>query len=237
MRPMPFFLTLLPLLSCSLGVLADGFGINATRLIYPQGANSIAVSVRNTQATLPYLVQTSVSSTPQSRVATPFTATPPLFRLEPQSISQIRIAGDDASLPKDRESVFYFHATAIPASQTPTTPQQTSGVQGAAQFGVGNIIKLFYRPAGLPSTSAAAQKNLQFSRTKSGLQVSNPSPYFVSLASLNVAGQQLKLETPAALMIAPYGSHTYATSAKHGSVEWQTINDQGGVDAFKHSLP
>lgn len=27
---------------------ADGFGINASRLIYPQGAESISVSVRNT---------------------------------------------------------------------------------------------------------------------------------------------------------------------------------------------
>lgn len=233
-----FFLTvMLALLSCSQAVLAAGFGINATRLIFPQDAGNISVSVRNTQPALAYLVQASLSRTPNSREPTPFTVTPPLFRLEPNSVNQIRITGDGSALAKDRESVFYFHATAIPASKTPVANQPTTGVQGAAQFGVGNIIKLFYRPAGLPSTSTVAQKNLQFALVNNGLRVSNPSPYFVSLAGLTFAGQPLKLETPEALMLAPFGTHTYPTSVKRGAIEWLTINDQGGVDAFKHSLP
>lgn len=231
------FLPMLALLGSSSGALADGFGINATRLIYPQGADSISVSVRNTQPVMPYLVQASVSKSAESREATPFVVTPPLFRLEPKSVNQIRIAGNDAALPKDRESVFYFHATAIPASNAPTVEKSKSGVQAAVQFGVGSIIKLFYRPEGLPSTAADAQKNLQFSRANNGLQVNNPSPYFVSLASIKFAGQSLKLDSPAALMIAPFGSHTYPSSAKSGVIEWQTINDQGAVDAFKQTLP
>ena len=40
---------------------ANGFGINATRLIYPANAESISVSLRNTMQTLPYLVQSRVS--------------------------------------------------------------------------------------------------------------------------------------------------------------------------------
>ncbi|CAM4293714.1 fimbrial biogenesis chaperone [Serratia silvae] len=232
-----FFPVIMALLCSSQAVLADGFGINATRLIYPQGAGSIAVTVRNTQPALPYLVQATVSQTPNSREATPFTVTPPIFRLEAKSINQIRIAGDDTSLAKDRESVFYFQAMAVPAAAAPSANQQSANVQATAQFGVGNIIKLFYRPAGLPSNSGSAQKNLQFARVVNGLQVSNPSPYFVSLASLTFAGQALKLDTPDALMIAPFSSHTYPTKVKSGAIDWQTINDQGGVDAFKQVLP
>ncbi|MGF6192844.1 fimbrial biogenesis chaperone [Serratia sp. 2723] len=232
-----FFPVLMALLCSSSAVLADGFGINATRLIYPQGAGSIAVTLRNTQPALPYLVQTAVSLNPNSRDAAPFTVTPPVFRLEAKSENQVRITGNDASLPKDRESVFYFQAMAIPAAAEPTASQQSANVSATAQFGVGNIIKLFYRPAELPSDSGSAQKNLRFTRVNNGLQVSNPSPYFVSLASLTFAGQRLKLDTPAALMIAPFGSHIYPTTAKSGAIDWQTINDQGGVDAFKQALP
>ncbi|MFZ1871579.1 MAG: molecular chaperone [Chania sp.] len=232
-----FSLMTMALLSCSSAVMADGFGINATRLIYPQGADSISVSVRNTQPVMPYLVQVALSKSPDSREAAPFMVTPPIFRLEPKSVNQIRIAANGESLAKDRESVFYFHATAIPASQAPTAKQPNAGVQAAVQFGVGNIIKMFYRPEGLPSTSTEAQKGLQFSRVNDGLQVNNPSPYFVSLAGIKFGGQALKLDSAAALMIAPFGSHTYATQVRNGTIEWQTINDQGGVDAFKQALP
>lgn len=233
----PFFFMPLALLSCSSAAMADGFGINATRLIYPQGADSIPVSVRNTQPVMPYLVQVSLSKKPDSREATPFTVTPPMFRLEPKSMNQIRITGNGESLAKDRESVFYFQATAIPASQPPTAKQSNAGVQAAVQFGVGSIIKMFYRPEGLSSTSSDAQKGLQFAKVNDGLQVSNPSPYFVSLAGIQFGGQALKLDSAAALMIAPFGSHTYPTTVRNGTIEWQTINDQGGVDAFKRVQP
>lgn len=169
-----FFPVLMALLCSSSAVVAEGFGINATRLIYPQGAGSIAVTLRNTQPALPYLVQAAVSLTPDSRDAAPFTVTPPVFRLEAKSESQVRITGNDASLPKDRESVFYFQAMAIPAATEPTASQQSANVSATAQFGVGNIIKLFYRPTELPADSGSAQKNLRFTRVNSGLRVSNP---------------------------------------------------------------
>lgn len=237
MRPNLIKFMTVALLSYSQGPLAAGFGINATRLIFPENAENISVSVRNTQPELSYLVQTFLSTSQEGHETTPFMVTPPLFRLESNSVNQLRITGSGAGLPKDRESVFYFHATAIPASKAPKALQQSSGVQGGAQFGVGNIIKLFYRPSGLPSNSASAQKTLQFSKLNNALKVINPSPYFVSLAGLTYGGQSIKLDTPAALMIAPFGTHTYPTTVKQGVIEWTTINDQGGVDAFKQSLP
>ncbi|WP_156293930.1 fimbrial biogenesis chaperone [Serratia oryzae] len=213
-----------------------GFGINATRLIYPQGADSISVTVRNTMATQPYLVQARISGSQDGAQPAPFQTRPPLFRLEPNSVNQVRIVAQGATLPTDRESVFYFHASAIPASTAPQANNQQAGVHGAAQFGVGNIIKMFYRPNNLPSSSLAAQQNLQFSRAKGGIQVSNNSPYFVSFAEISIGGQVLKLDTPAALMLAPFSSHTYPTSKTQGAVQWKTINDEGGISAFNHNL-
>lgn len=236
-RIFPLFLLMLSLFAPSFVAQAEGFGINATRLIYPQGAASISVTVRNTLTATPYLVQTGISRIQHKYESAPFSVTPPLFRLEPNSTNQIRIAAHNLNAPNDRESVFYFHASAIPASTIPSSDNQRAGVSGNVQFGVGNIIKLFYRPSGLPSSSVAAQRDLQFSRVNNGIKVSNNSPYFVSFASIKAGGQALKLDSPEALMIAPFSHHVYPSSVTKGAVQWQTINDEGGVNVFNQTLP
>lgn len=239
-RFIPLFSLTVALLCAPLAGWCAGFGINATRLIYPEGARSISVTLRNTLSHEPYLVQTTVSGKQDTQTTSPFTVTPPLFRLEPQSTSQLRIALTDQSLPGDRESVFYLHATAIPTSTQQDPAQQRNDVQAQLRFGVGNIIKLFYRPASLSGSSAAARSGLQFSRVAGGLKVSNPSPYFVSLADLTVNGEQMALDTPAALMLSPFGNHVWPVKtllAAGRKVQWQTINDTGGTDAFSATLP
>ncbi|MDX7626765.1 fimbrial biogenesis chaperone [Enterobacter bugandensis] len=234
------FSLLVALLGAPLAGWTAGFGINATRLIYPEGASSINVTVRNTLSDKPYLVQAAISSKQDVQTATPFTVTPPLFRLEPQSTNQLRIAFTGQPLSGDRESVFYLHATAIPTSPQRDPAQQHNDVQAQLRFGVGNIIKLFFRPASLTGSSAEAQGGLQFSRVAGGLKVTNPSPYFVNLADLMVNGQHLALDTPAALMLTPFGSHVWPVNtplATGKRVQWKTINDTGGTDAFSATLP
>lgn len=219
---------------------AAGFGINATRLIYPQAANSIAAELRNTHSSEPLLAQVGVSDKPEARSRAPFAVTPPLFRLEPQSVNQVRITRTGGDLPADRESVFYFHATAIAASEMPEKAHSQGDALANARFGVGNVIKLFYRPAGLSGSSVDAQKNLQFSWEAGSLRVVNPSPYHVSFAGLQVAGKPLPLNTPAALMLVPGGGHSWPVNGPlpAGSrVTWQTINDSGGHNDHSAALP
>lgn len=224
------------LLMATMTAQADGFGINATRLIYPQGADSITVAVRNTRTDIPYLVQVSVSRIQEGNEPSSFIVRPPLFRLEPSTTSQIRISALAAELPNDRESIFYFHAKAIPASKAPKHNEQFSGVGGAVQFGVGNIIKVFYRPNNLAYSSVEAQKKLQFSQAKGGIKVSNPSPYFVSFSGIKIDKKPISLNTPEARMLAPFGSYTYVSTVTKGIVDWRTINDEGGINAFTYDL-
>ncbi|CAK9887095.1 MAG: Chaperone protein FocC (plasmid) [Candidatus Erwinia impunctatus] len=217
-----------------------GFGIDATRLIYPEGAGSITVTVRNTLTHGPYLVQAAISTKQDKRVTAPFALTPPLFRLESQSTNQLRIAFTGQPLPGDRESVFYLHATAIPTSERLDSSKKPEEVQAQLHFGVGNIIKLFYRPAGLGMSSSAAQGGLELSRVPGGLKLINPSPFFISLAGLTAEGKSLPLDTPDSLMLPPYGSHTWPVKtslAAHALVQWRTINDWGGTDVFSATLP
>ena len=227
---------------CSLWVLpwvakAEGFGINATRLIYPQGVDSISVSLRNNTSDQPFLVQARVSRLQTSFESAPFVVRPPLFRMEPGSVNQVRISALNLSLPTDRESVFFFQATATPSSSAPVTDNQENQAQGVARFGLGSTIKLFYRPNNLPSSSADAQRNLQFSRVAGGVQANNVSPYFVNLASLRIGEQTIQLNTQEKIMLAPFSRQIYQTSATRGEVRWQAINDQGGIDAFSQRLP
>ncbi|WNN54700.1 molecular chaperone (plasmid) [Hafnia alvei] len=228
------------LLFVSFQLQAAGFGINATRLIYPEHTGSISVTVRNTDTQIPYLVQSKISCNQDKQTSAPFTVTPPLFRLDPQSTNQLRIAFTGGSLPTDRESIFYLHATAIPASTALDPSLVGNGVSATVRFGVGNIIKLFYRPNNLQGTAATAQQKLQFSALKGGLKVSNLSPYYVSLAGLSAGGQKLALNEPAEMMIAPFSSHIWDVKknlSAGNKIEWKTINDLGGIDAFSAVLP
>lgn len=218
-------------------VQAGGFGISATRLIYPQGASSVSLTLRNTQPDAPYLVQTTVSASIDGKGVAPFLVTPPLFRLEPNSSNQIRISANGGALPSDRESVFYINARAIPSSVAGTGEDQQQSVGGEVKLGVANVIKLFYRPAGLAPTVANAHKNLQFTLVKEGLQVNNASPYFINFAGISFAGEALSLARAEAGMIAPFSNHIFPTKVKQGEIRWRVINDLGGIDAFTKVVP
>jgi fimbrial chaperone protein len=226
------------LLAISAATQAAGFGVDSTRLIYPQGDTSISATIRNTETNIPYLVKAEISRSVASNKAAEFDVIPPLVRLNPGSTNHLRIVARDIShLPSDRESVFWFRTTAIPASQQPDMAKQMEHTQGALRFGVGSIIKLFYRPAGLPGSSDDAQRGLKFTRTAKGIQVNNPSPYFVSFASVSVGEKKLPLSTPEQKMIAPFASYTWTVSGATGTVKWKTINDGGGIHAFSQKLP
>jgi fimbrial chaperone protein len=226
------------LLAVSAATQAAGFGVDATRLIYPQGDASISTTIRNTETNTPYLVKAEISRSATNSQAAAFDVIPPLVRLNPGSTNHLRIVARNVSqLPSDRESVFWFRTTAIPASQQPDMTAQTEHAQGMVRFGVGTIIKLFYRPAGLPGSSDDAQRGLKFTRTAKGIQASNPSPYFVSFTSISVGGKFLPLSTPEQKMIAPFSTSTWTISGAKGTVKWKTINDGGGVHAFSQTLP
>lgn len=213
---------------------SEGFGIDSTRLIYPEGAKSITTNLRNTMQNTPYLVHVTVDKTAEGHAeSTPFTAVPPLFRLEPQGKNQVRIIGKTQNLPKDRESVFYFHAKAIPSSQAGTAGENNS-VHGGVRFGVGSVIKVFYRPSGLPLSSEEAQAKLQVSKVSTGLKVTNPTPYFISFADLKLNNKSLLKNS--GLMLEPFSEHIYPTAVKTGSLKWQAITDHGGTREYTITL-
>lgn len=213
-----------------------GIAIDSTRIIFQAADDTTGKSVGITSSSgslTPYLIKAQVLKTPAGeQTDTPFLVTPSLFRLEPGSTNQVRIMKKNTALPQDKESVFYLRAIATPAGEKNNT-QQENHIGGTVQVSSGNIIKLFYRPSGLKMKPQQAMQSLQFSAAGNGLQVTNPSPYHVTLKSLTAGGRKVPLSIKAGnTMIAPMSSNIYPGAPHQGSVEWKAINDYGGTEVF-----
>ncbi len=81
-----------------------------TRVIFNGNENSITVTLKNGNATLPYLAQAWLEDDKFAKDTRYFTALPPLQRIEPKSDGQVKVQPlpAAASLPQDRESLFYL---------------------------------------------------------------------------------------------------------------------------------
>ena len=230
---------LFSLLSVSPLAISSGFGLDATRVIYNQSEGSAAVTVRNNTADTTYLVKSAVSSDVDGRRISPsFVVSPALVRMDPGSSNALRIRQlHPAELASDRESLFYFQTTGIPGSKNPLARNSAAGfssVGGQISFGVGNTVKLFYRPEGLPPPGKDTYQKMVFERVPGALRVTNPTPYYMTLSRLRVDGKPVHFSPRQPSMIAPSASQVYGIgSSQKKRVNWSVINDFGGTQEFE----
>ncbi|TCT27383.1 pili/flagellar assembly PapD-like chaperone, partial [Providencia alcalifaciens] len=130
-------------------------------------------------------------------------------------------------LPTDRESVFYLSLLAIPSTTKASAPE---GEMTSAQVSVGirNVIKLFYRPKGLPMSVETASSQLAFRQQGQQLEVSNPTPYYITLAQLSVDQRPVDVRELGP-MIAPFSTQTYPVNGGTTRAEWRVITDYGDM--------
>ena len=151
-----------------------------------------------------------------------FMITPPLFRLDAQQKSVLRIFNASSAMPADRESLFYFNVTSIPAATDEDAKQNT------LQIAVRNRMKLFYRPKALADdTPENVTTKLTWQITGGKLKVINPTGYYMNFSAVKVNNSLVK----DALLLAPFSSNEYAlpNGVSSGTVIWKIINDQGGI--------
>lgn len=210
---------------------AEGLKLPQTRVIFYAGEKSTTAGIQNLSDKL-YLVKAEVLNSTvqneQEKNSAPFLVIPPLFRLEPQSQYTVRILSQGAiNLPDDRESVFYLSFLAIP-STTPPGRADESAVTAQVSVGIQTLIKLFYRPAELSMTAREAQNKLVFHTYKDTVVMENPTPYYLTLNTLSLKGQNIELEKSGA-MIAPFSKKTYHVDGKAEGAKYTVINDYGAV--------
>lgn len=213
---------------CSDMAMAGGVGYSRNRLVYPAGEKAISISVSN-GSDLTYLVQAGVSANPGTRVPAPFVVTPPLFRLEANGESVMRIVRTGGEMPADRESVFYFVASTIPAQPAPDGKPLPAGQTGASlSIAMRTTLKLFWRPAGFTISPEKAPGMMRFVRVADGVVVKNPTPYYQSFALLEFDGKAQDIDQQPS-MVPPFGELHFSATTPVQNVTWFVMNDFGGT--------
>lgn len=197
---------------------AAGVALSATRIIYPEGAKQASINVTNSDKKETFLVQSWVSDAHGAKAAS-FVVTPPLFLLKPGKMNVLRIMYIGPALPKDKESVFYLNNKAIPSIEK--TTQAANTLQIATQ----SVIKLFVRPQHLMVAPGDAPAMLRCQFRESGLVLSNPSPYYLTLVNFTVDGKKQPN-----VMVPPFDNLVVRSpGTSKGPVSYQTLNDYGAI--------
>lgn len=200
---------------------SGGVSLSQTRVVFVSTDKAQTLAVKNT-GSLSYLIQSRVQQGPDDTASAPFVVIPPLFPLKPESQQLLRIIPQGASLPTDRESLFYLAVLAIPAQTSNDNPQKQ------VSMGIRFIIKLFYRPANLKMSPSKAVCNLRLSHIANGVRIENPTPYFQTLGNLKLNMTSVNLDTQSS-MLAPMSGQNYPTQQRVTKAEWQTVTDYGGL--------
>ncbi|OXX55555.1 fimbria/pilus periplasmic chaperone [Vibrio sp. V12_P9A6T4] len=201
--------------------------LDRTRVIYPGEAKSMSLTIRNNNKTLPYLAQAWLEDAEGNKVNQPFTLLPPVQRLEPgmESLVKIQTLPSISLLPQDKESLFYFNLREVPPrSEKPNT----------LQLALQTRIKFFYRPTSLVvepgSNKTPWQENVTLLLLDGKYQLSNSTPYYVTIVAAASSDKGVSVEGFKSMMIAPHSSLMVNVEAvKLGSSPTFTyIDDFGG---------
>lgn len=202
--------------------------VSSTRVVFDSDKRNVSLTISN-PSNKPFAVQTWVNTAADDQTtAVPFIASPPLFRLNAGKEQQVQINGLPNTLPKDRESLFYFNVQEI--------PQLEANEANQLNIALRTRIKLFYRPVELKNNALDTLKDLSWSVKKvdgkSHLVVTNPTPFHVSFVRIELSanGQKVNLkDTPMAL---PRDSQTYELDGLKPTpgmqVNFSVITDYGG---------
>ncbi len=218
------------------GLIAQG-----TRVVFPASEREVTLRISNTSGT-PVLAQAWIDDgrqdVPPEELQVPFSVTPAVTRVDPNGGAVLRIAYLKAPLPTDRESLFWLNILEV--------PPRDEDENNALQFSFRSRFKLFFRPSQLKSVDLAAGK-LQWKFLESGgagkktvVQVNNPTPYYVSFASVEliVDGRVMSVGKG---MVAPFSTKEFdwqgnPKNMEAASVRYEVINDYGGRNTLDRAL-
>ena len=194
-----------------------------TRVVFNSGSIAESLSLVNSEKE-PVVVQVWTDNgdptVSPDKVHTPIVINPPVFKMKPAEIRNIRLLLVSAgNLPQDRESLFWMNVKAIPSMDKSKLSDNT------LQLAIISRIKLYYRPAKLTLPPDQAADKLTFSRNGSSLTLTNPTPYYLTVTELN-AGTRI-LENA---LVPPMGKTSVKLPADAGNtITYRTINDYGAL--------
>lgn len=213
--------------------------LGATRIIYGHDSKGEMLSVSNTQD-YPILVQSKMFGEDKVQAA-PFFVSPPLFRLDGQQKSRIRILRTGGKFPMDRETLQWLCVTGVPpeeddiwASDKDVNSINSKSLRLNIKVNVSNCIKVFFRPSNLKGEASDFASSLEWKAKDGQLTVKNPTPFYINFSSLKVGSAMVEnIE-----YLKPFSSKNFILpKGEAGNVQWTLINDFGGVSKqFQSSL-
>ncbi|WP_371973018.1 fimbria/pilus periplasmic chaperone [Lelliottia nimipressuralis] len=202
--------------------------LGATRVIYDPDSAGSSLEVTNPQD-YPILVQSKVTGD-DKKTAANFIVTPPVFRLDGGQQSRLRIVRVAGEYPHDRESLNWLCVTGVPPKADDEWAQgeanKSKSVSLNIQMSISSCIKLLVRPSSLSGGPEKAGASLTWVQKGDKLEVSNPSPYYMSLTEVKVGNVKVTSD-----YVPPFGKAMLtAPGVKLGeSAQWKVITDYGGA--------
>lgn len=217
-------------LICLLGVCSFAHATvspDRTRIIFNASAKSVTVRLTNQSKTDPYLAQSWIEDKEGKKTREFISPIPPLLRIEPDEQAQVRLMAQQnlSRLPADRESLFYYNMREIPPKA-----EQKNVMQIAMQ----SRLKLFWRPKAieLKEGQFVPLDKVVISRSSDGLQLKNPSPYYITVGYIGLNGKTL-LPGAESVMVEPFGQATQKLKNLPSEFQIGYIGDYGGLEMFK----
>lgn len=209
--------------------------LGSTRMIYRPDSAGTTLTVINPQD-YPILVQSKVLNEDRKSAA-PFLVTPPVFRLDANQQSRVRVVRTGGADVPDRETLNWLCITGIPPKEDDVWGSKKAAPGRATlevSYRIQSCIKMMVRPSSLRASPMETGGSLTFSRQGGKLKVSNPTPYYMTLRDLKVGS--VSVRTPD--YIPPMGSQVFELAAAvRGPVQWKVVTDYGGdSQVFKGEL-
>ena len=176
--------------------------VERSRIIYNEGDKAVGLVVINNNNQDPYLAQAWMENEHEEKISGPFMILPPLQRVEAGSKTRVRIqtATGIATLPGDRESVFWLNLREIPPkSEKPNSLMLTMQTR----------MKVFWRPKSIkvdPSLDTVPGTHTLTLVPRDGrYEIHNPTPYHFSFVEVRNGLRGKGLANFEPVMVVPKG--------------------------------
>ncbi|WP_058914527.1 molecular chaperone [Entomohabitans teleogrylli] len=202
--------------------------VERSRIIFNEGDKAVSLGVTNNNTQDPYLAQAWMENEKEEKISGPFMILPPVQRVEAGSKTRVRIqaATGIATLPGDRESVFWLNLREIPPK---------SDKPNVLMLAMQTRMKVFWRPKSIkvdPSADTVpGTSTLTLALHGGRYEIHNPTPYHFSFVEVRNGLHGKGLANFEPVMVEPKGKATLPVSAAQAgnTPVLMFINDYGSA--------
>lgn len=203
------------------------FILNGTRFIYEEGKKNISIEVKN-NAKDTYGGQVWIDNYAADNTDVFMVPSPPFFKLDAGQKQILRLMNVNASLPKDRESLFYVNVQEIPPK-----PKQVDGSIIAIAMNIRT--KIIYRPKNCIKGRKNAENQLLKEYKDGKLYIKNPTPYYFAITTLKINDKTVSIPKSKHSLMSTFPPFSEVDTGlkQTGKVLVGALNDWGGEQFYE----